>query len=308
MENDYVHENEHPIKASAYHGLPCDCFRLCLNKEDFITMIKYIKEITAKPTNKLGVILLDLKITRKDLDETKKSYIGDYLAHTLMNILYKDLSIYGDLPPVRTIISINHVTDHMLIRTFIERVKHQNLGDRMRYIGWDVGMNDAIDNITSMWNDIDPKRQLNVWQGDGLTNCANYARNNARLKEALAVRNSQGPFRKIYFWTVDVKTQLRGMLRTGIDAVLTNQPERVAEVLKEAEFTSKYKLATIHDDPFYQFNIKSMPWKFPRFSEIAETLHNLRNSSHNYFKSLPSQLESAIQKVGHKVSSYINQN
>lgn len=201
-------------------------------------------------------------------------------------------------PPIRIIVSINHVDDNVLVRAFIEHMRKNHLDFMNQYVGFDVGMNDDLGEISSMWNGFNGAT-LNIWQGDGLTNCANIIRGLERLKAAVSIRNQQGHFRKIYYWTADVMYQIRSVLNLGLDAILTNQPQRVLQVLGEPEYKAKYRLATPYDDPFAQYLIQPSAWKMPApsLSEVVETVTNIRETSANFVKTLPDGIAAVIKKV-----------
>lgn len=284
-------------------------------------MIRYLAKISIPPaTSNLQVVLLDLKLS--DLNVTQKQVAGEALASILSDNLYEpywharerakrqsqgDDQLQFYRPPVRVVVSINHVTDAVLVRSFIG-ILESNRWDFMRqFIGFDVGMNDELGNITSMWQN-ELNGVWNIWQGDGLTNCANLARGVSRLKEALQVRNDQGPFKKVYYWTVDILYQIRSVFRLGLDAVLTNQPDRVIQVLEEPEFRNKYRLATPFDDPFMQFWIAPSKWRmsFPTLDEAKETLENIQKTGEKFIKTLPDGIVAAFKKVSATVASRNN--
>lgn len=178
-------------------------------------------------------------------------------------------------------------------------MRQQRLDFMSQQVGFDVGMNDNLTDISHMWDQLNGAT-FNIWQGDGLTNCANIVRGNDRLKQALEMRNQQGHFRKVYYWTADILYHIRSVLRFGIDAILTNQPERVLQALNENEFKVKYRLATPYDNPFEQFWIKPSgggQMAAPSFNEALETVQNIRKTSSNFFRTLPDGLSAAIKKV-----------
>lgn len=258
--------------------------------------------------------MFDLKL--KELDEPKqKETAGRYLAKILNENLYsiyqqsirllpKDSMILQ--PPVRVIISINHASDSVLVKSFIKYMRDNHLDFMSKQIGFDVGMNDDLNQISSMWDDLNGAT-FNIWQGDGLTNCANIVRGIDRLKDAISIRNNQGHFRKIYYWTADIMYHIRSVLRLGLDAILTNQPQRVLQILDEPEFKTKYRPATPYDDPFQQFWIKPSAWKMspPTLSEAFETVTNIHETSANFVKTLPDGISAILKKVHHSISSTI---
>lgn len=273
--------------------------------------MRYVAKISVPPaSSNLQVVLFDLKL--KDLNDEQKRVAGQSLARILHKDLYAKYAkeyfstggaVLMQRPPVRVIISINHVTDIGLIRSFMLYLKEQRLESMTKLIGFDVGMNDNLSNITSMWSELNGIT-YNIWQGDGLTNCANLVRGIERLKEAIQFRNDQGHFRKVYFWTVDILYQIRSVLRLGLDAVLTNQPQRVLQVLEEPEFKARYRLATPYDDPFSQYWIEptSSKMSIPSIEEAKETIQNIKKTSENYVKAIPNGLNAAVEKIKATIS------
>lgn len=294
-----------------YHGFPCDCGRFCHHRESFVKFVRHIGLITlpnAYSFNRLQLVVLDLKL--KDLNAAQKQVAGRYLAsildehvyQTYLQSIQKQHSNELNPPPVRVIVSINHVEDNVLVRSFIGYLIENRLDFMSKQIGFDVGMNDKLSDISAMWDQMSGYT-FNIWQGDGLTNCANIFRGVERLKEAIRIRNGQGHFRKVYFWTADVMYLIRSVLRLGIDALLTNQPQRVLQVLEEPEFKAKYRLATPFDDPFSQFWIQPSAWHMfpPSLSEAVETVVNIRKTSANFVKTLPDGIAQALKKVQHSI-------
>lgn len=295
--------NEAGFPIEAYHGFPCDCGRFCHERENLIKFIKHIAQITSPPySSSLHVLVLDLKL--KDLNAEQKETGGRYLAAILDEHLYRTYlqarKRYGEMvePPVRVVISINHAVDHVLVRGFLSFVREHQLDFLTRMVGFDVGMNDDLDMIQAMWNGFNGAT-MNIWQGDGLTNCANIIRGVDRLKSAISIRNGQGHFRKIYYWTADVMYHIRTVLRLGLDAIMTNQPDRVVKVLNEREFVQHYRLASAYDDPFAQFSIKPTAWQVspPSLDEAIETLSNIQKTSAKFVKDLPVAISTAIDKL-----------
>lgn len=309
-----------PIES--YHGFPCDCGRHCHYREDFVKFVRHLGDLTTPPTSNSGLqlVLFDLKL--KDLNVAQKEVAGRYLAAILNEHIYERYlqatqrsqrrgsqgASFDPLvvPPVRVIISINHVTDKILVQNFIGFMRDNRLEFMSRNVGFDIGMNDKLSEIGEMWNSLED-HTINIWQGDGLTNCANIIRGVDRLKEAISVRNGQGHFKKIYYWTVDVLYHIRAVLRLGLDAVLTNQPERVIQVLEEPEFRDKYRLATPYDNPFSQFWIQPSAWKMPppTLGEAVETVTNIQKTSANFVKTIPDGIAAAIKKVHNTIKTYI---
>lgn len=300
--------------VETYHGFPCDCGRHCHEREGFIKFAQHIAKITVPPAqSQLQLVVFDLKLS--DLNAQQKEVAGRGLATVLDQHLYKlhhqafirsrragKRGMQLEQPPVRVVISINHVKDKVLVQSFVRYMRQNRLDFMSQLVGFDVGMNDNLTDISKMWDEFEGAT-VNIWQGDGLTNCANIIRGVERLKEAISIRNNQGHFRKIYYWTADVMYQIRAILRLGLDAILTNQPQRVVQVLQEPEFNGKYRLATPYDDPFAQFWIRPSAWKMPipSLSEAKETIDNIQKTSAKFVETLPDGIAAAIKKVHSKI-------
>jgi hypothetical protein len=76
--------------------------------------------------------------------------------------------------------------------------------------------------------------QFSVWYGP-LTMCVNG-------------RDRYGDLKKLEYWTVGTKVQLRKMLDLGVDGVIADDNAMVASVLAEEPYRDLYRLATSDDD------------------------------------------------------------
>lgn len=266
-----------------YHGPPCDCWRHCHQQEDFDDYLSYVHEIAIAEADSgvgrnLSLLFLDLKLDY--LSAGAKVRAGRELAASVMRNLYPtelQLHTQRQRPQLATnsrsnkklfslIVSINHVTDIELVNNFLDHLERSNASHLMQRIGFDVGMNDDIQQIESMWRRSHGD-SLNLWQGDGYTNCISPFYNLQRLSAALQRRDQESGYpRKVYQWTIDLHDRLRESLRLGVDAIMTNHPERLLSVLSEPEISHNFRLATRFDDPFK----KVVSWRgFHRAGESA---------------------------------------
>lgn len=236
-----------------YHGPPCDCWRHCHQQEDFHEYLRYVREIMIEANhNELGknlsLLFLDLKLDY--LDHKGKARAGTELAKSILDNLYGyDAAEETEKNPIRLILSVNHVTDVEVVFNFVHFLEQQNATRLMSRIGFDVGMNDDLQQIESMWKKFG--NSLNLWQGDGFTNCFSPFYNLQRLSKAILKRdNEQGYPRKVYHWTIDLHDRMRESLRLGVDAIMTNHPERLNMILREPELAHTHRLATRADNPF----------------------------------------------------------
>uniref|UniRef100_A0A2L2YPV5 Sphingomyelin phosphodiesterase, putative n=1 Tax=Parasteatoda tepidariorum TaxID=114398 RepID=A0A2L2YPV5_PARTP len=231
-----------------YHGYPCDCYRVCDEKENFAKYLNHIRDLVnpdhSDRKRSLTFLFLDLKLG--DVVRSEKYKTGEEIAKYLITHLWSN-----DLtePHIHVLLSIPHVSDAETIRGVRDTFTNSKRESTMQKLGFDVGLNDDLNNIRRMWVKLGVTE--NRWQGDGITNCLRAFRDDSRLRHAIRIRDSGTAFiDKVYDWTLDTTAQIRRSLRAGVDAILTNFPERVVSVLQEKEFKDKYRLASTDDNPF----------------------------------------------------------
>lgn len=285
-----------------YHGPPCDCWRHCHQQEDFNEYLRYVREIAIEQQDGVGknlsLLFLDLKLDY--LDHKAKARAGIELANSVMSNLFigslSNESLAEDAMttpnvtvgtskqlerPFRLILSVNHVTDVELINNFLHQLEQNNSSHLISRIGFDVGMNDDLQQIETMWKRFG--NTLNLWQGDGYTNCFSPFYNLERLSKAILKRDSElGYPRKVYQWTIDLHDRMREALLLGVDAVMTNHPERLLTVLQEPEIAHNYRLATAEDDPFKKITKRASA----RSSESARYQRSASPTGGGFFGSI----------------------
>lgn len=236
-----------------YHGPPCDCWRHCNQQESFNDYLSYVREISFDEQDGIGknlsLLFLDLKLDY--LNFRDKANAGTELAKSILEHLYIDPPA-NPMPKnaLKLILSVNHVADIELVRNFLHHIEEHNSTHLLSLIGFDVGMNDDIQSIETMWNRLNAPH-MNLWQGDGYTNCISPFYNLKRLTKALQKRDSYTGYpSKVYHWTIDIHDRMRESLRLGVDALMTNHPERALKVLVEPDMVQNFRLASRHDDPF----------------------------------------------------------
>lgn len=77
--------------------------------------------------------------------------------------------------------------------------------------------------------------QLSVWYGP--------------LTMAVNGRDRYGDLKKVEYWTIGSKAELRKMLDLGIDGIIADDNAMVASTLQEEPYRDLYRLATPDDDP-----------------------------------------------------------
>ena len=216
----YFAPNATPVYT--FHGYPCDCFRRCGERERIDVFLKRIRSLTTPSSSmfdkRLLLIVLDLKLMR--ISHSAKALAGQQLASAMLEHLYntstRDGSPNGSR--LRAVISIGHVFDYDFVLGFHNEMESQGRDWLLtQYIGWDVGMNDPLFAIESMWKRLD--MVVNIWQGDGRSNCMTPFYNLGRLTQIVKRRDNPSFFairnyiRKVYQWTVDLTVNIRTAFR-----------------------------------------------------------------------------------------------
>lgn len=174
-----------------------------------------------------------------------KEFAGKDMAVKLIdNLFLQDNK--GPLSEINVLLSVGYTDDVDFILGFMRELNERNLPSKITSrIGWDVGMNEPIDKIIEMWKRLEIVN--NIWQGDGRTNCVSPILNIKRLTQIIESRDNDVYINKIYHWTIDLTASLRTSLRTGVDGIITNHPERIVNILQEKEFVNVIRLAK-HSD------------------------------------------------------------
>lgn len=290
-----------------YHGPPCDCWRHCYQQEDFTDYLQYVRKIASIAANarsrtqggfrdineqnvaeNLTLLVLDLKL--QGLDSQAKVNAGLAMAQQVVENLFladdstRQLANHN----LRVVVSVNHVNDYDFVLNFLHYIERQNLDtELMPRIGFDVGMNDELSMIETMWTKFatHSKQKLNIWQGDGVTNCISPFYNLGRLTDAITKRDSMprsGYMQKVYQWTIDLHERLREALRLGVDAIMTNHPERILTVINEPEMIQQVRLANHDDNPFERFSASQFSARTSPTSFMARKQRSKRAQSSTY--------------------------
>lgn len=142
-----------------------------------------------------------------------KAAAGQDMASKIIDQLFKN----GE-SRVKVLLSVGHIYDSDFILGFQNELESRDLAKNYSSkIGWDVGLNDPLNSIVSMWKRIEVID--NIWQGDGRSNCLSPFYNLGRLTAAIERRDERNemidnPFiDKVYHWTIDLTHNLRASLR-----------------------------------------------------------------------------------------------
>uniref|UniRef100_L7LW81 Putative sphingomyelin phosphodiesterase d sphingomyelinase d n=1 Tax=Rhipicephalus pulchellus TaxID=72859 RepID=L7LW81_RHIPC len=237
-----------------YHGVPCDCFRWCDRHEEIPALLDYVRRTASADggiyKERLTLLFLDLKAT--NVLPQYKYRAGVDIAEKLIMHLWSGVSTRNAM---NVLLSIRTVRDGEVLLGALHTIG-RIMPLMLSKIGVDVGNNDqSLDAIRHMY------LRLGItghrWQGDGTTNCVSFLRSPGRLYNVIHNRQSEAPYHyveKAYQWTLDFPGQLRRSLRRGVDAIITNRPDRLAAILREDEFRDMVRPATVYDNPWIRFD------------------------------------------------------
>lgn len=237
-----------------FHGVPCDCFRSCVRFEEIENYLDYMRQVTTpgdpKFQEKLALLFMDLKV--KGLSSHATINAGSSIAQKLVHHYWKNGTSAARANVLLSIPSINNVD---VIRGFRSGLEKAGLSQYMSKVGVDFSGNEDLNSIR--WALQSVKISEGIWQGDGITNC--LPRGTSRLREAIQRRDQLGLtfIEKVYWWTVDKMSTMRSTLRLGVDGMITNYPERLVAVLEENEFSRRFRMATIHDNPWSKYLLRT---------------------------------------------------
>lgn len=234
-----------------HHGFPCDCFRNCFKRADIDDFLDYIRSITNSDgpyKGKLLLLLMDMKTS--DVPAESQLAAGSDIASRLINHLWNNVP---SNQAMNVILSIESADEKEILRSAITAIQNHD-STLLNRLGFDVGQSSSMEDIGDMY------AELNItghrWYDEGITNCLNFLFDTNQLEAPIANREADDVTSfvdKAYFWTTDLKSTMREVLRLGVDGILTNKPEFVIEVLNEEEFKESVRLANAEDNPWMRF-------------------------------------------------------
>lgn len=249
LEFDVTFDSEGTAEYT-YHGIPCDCFRSCIQYEDFVTYLIHMRRLTTPghPYYRKELVLLFMDVKVSGL-----SYEGKVLAgYDLAMKIIRHYWMRGQSGArAYILVSVPSIDSKAFVDSFRLTLKLEKFSHYNSKIGFDFSGNEDLDVTRSTYEYLNINDQ--IWQGDGITNC--LPRGTSRLRRALWIRDRPGRtyINKVYWWTVDKMSTMRTTLRMGVDGLITNYPDRLISILKEEEFSGKLRLATYSDNPWKKF-------------------------------------------------------
>ncbi|RWS09357.1 hypothetical protein B4U79_09966 [Dinothrombium tinctorium] len=239
--------------VNVFHGEPCDCDRECNSTERFTKYLDVVR-VYAQPGHSkyrknFTLLMLDLKAAK--IEPSLKRKAGEMLADTLIKHIFEGGKTKSK---INIQIAIQYTQDADIVRGLMNRLEAKRLQHLNKRIGWEIGADQPLKEIQSVWQSFPGLEH--IWQGDGDTNCKSSSRSTSRLKDILKMREkckakvAKHCFKKVYQWTIDAEKLFRSALRLGVDGIITNHPERLIKILNEREFKANFRLANNYDDPW----------------------------------------------------------
>ncbi|OQR73858.1 sphingomyelin phosphodiesterase-like [Tropilaelaps mercedesae] len=242
IETDVSFSNDGLAKTT-YHGVPCDCFRRCMLRSNFVEFLKYVREVTKDGKKSIAMLMLDLKV--QELGKTTQIYAGVDLFTKLVDHLWYQVN---ETNRIHVLISIPRAEDRNVFKGLLGELNNAEYSMYRNRVGFDVGLNSQLAEISSMYDALGITE--NIWQGDGITNCFVGMRPDSRLREAIDLRDAtKGYVTKVYHWTIDLTSALENSLHSGVDGIITNHPERINSLIKYA-YAARYRMANQTDSPW----------------------------------------------------------
>lgn len=244
-----IHFSPNGSAVSTFHGFPCDCFRHCNYQQDLIEYLIHMNKLTTPNSSiynsKLALFYMDLKISQ--LTNESKANAGVDLANKLITYLFNG----QDKTRIKVIISIAQFNDKIVLLNLIEEFNKRKMNHLIKSIGFDICLNDPMDCVKRMKLD-NHLEHLNIWQGNGITNCLSPFFDISIVRQSVAQRNDPNSYvKKVYHWTVDFTEQIKIIMRHDVDGLITNYPDRVVSVIaNNKKLTNRFRIADHNDNPF----------------------------------------------------------
>ena len=229
-----------------YHGIPCDCFRSCIKKDNVAAHFAAIREKAVDPNKNVALFWIDLKLAASGITDFKGS--GEKLAKVITQS--NSLFPLGKDVPIHVLLGAEAINQNQFFVGFLNYIK-SNRPELYDKFGFDFsGTDTTVEETLQAFKEIGIEK--NIWVGDGIINC--IPRGTSRLERILAKRDELGSDNatfKVYSWTIDNKASLIEHLQLGVDAIITNIPAKLNNLIRE-EFHDTLTLATQETSPWEQ--------------------------------------------------------
>ncbi|KAH7974007.1 hypothetical protein HPB49_008307 [Dermacentor silvarum] len=229
-----------------YHGPGCDYGRDCEQETDVGVYLTYLKDTVSAENgryrNKMLLLYVDIKTA--NLRGRENMYAGGVsLAENLMRYLW------SEVPPsrmVNVLLSIFSAADKDVFKGALDRFSiSQYHAHLLKHVG---------KYICPFFHTEDQRVFISLSCRDGTNNRFIDIYPTLRMSWVTARRSLNSSVHdyvdKAYVWTADNAFTIRRFFRKNIDGIVTNSPGNALNVLKEEEFSIKYRLANSLDDPW----------------------------------------------------------
>lgn len=235
-----------------YHGVPCDCFRVCTRGTPFTEYLEYMREVTSleggKFQGRITLLVLDLKTS--GISEGNQYQAGVDIGRKLIRHLWKDVSPSNTLD---VLVSITKPKDGDIFRGVLDAIRADtNSRYWMKRIGFafDQFHDPAEIGRVFSQNGIVGHR----WLGSGITNCLLHTSVYDQLKDIVACRDDRTSgcdyVDKCFTWTLDKESSMARGIKLGLDAVMTNYPENALAAMRREDVAPLVRLAGPDDSPW----------------------------------------------------------
>jgi glycerophosphoryl diester phosphodiesterase len=231
-----LHFNENGYTEYFKHGggLVCDCFCSFLSKDHVCSVLdgcdasqnvtQMLNYLATKP--KLALIIIDTKISGAS-PETVQSQSGKNIVKLL------DTELFGKGYQGKVIISAAFTDALVYISEAAKQAKLTYFGYNI-YFTFDQQGNNAV-NAACVIKTLTSIGSKNIVFGAGLTSCVPVTFNDAILT---GTRNRDAKtISLVYVWSIDWKVLMRNYIDKGVDAIVTNNPKFLFEVVREKGLT-----------------------------------------------------------------------
>ncbi len=233
-----------------YHGpIPCDCLRNCIKADNVVSHLALVREKALHQN--LTLFWMDLKLGDSGISDFKKS--GEKIA----KMMTQSGSLFppGESIPLHVLLGAEDIEQKEFFVGFRKYIKI-NRPELLDQFGYDFSGTDTdIDEILRTFKDIGIRK--NIWIGDGTINC--WFRGTHRSKQIIARRDqldTEFDF-KVYSWTIDNESSLKKHLRLGVDAIITNRPAKLRDIIQE-DFHDSLSIASQKDNPWEQLQLSEV--------------------------------------------------
>ena len=258
IETDVTFEKDGTPKY-LYHGFPCDFGRNCFRWDwinDYITAVRE-RTVPSSPKFNRGFVLIMFDVKIADLNKNVLWTAGMKFADIALIPLYSDTS-----SKLKVTFSILDFSLKDFMKGLLARLKLKR-PDIISKIGFEIN---SEKNLTDPQDLEEAFKKIGVtpghmWLSNGVTNWFIPVKKSSIRKKLISLVNykdsSDGYVSKVYTWSVNLRSTARFFLETGIDGIISNNPQNVIKAVNDINGGrgngtpgEKFKLATLEDNPF----------------------------------------------------------